>query len=102
MPYTVTTTLSKTSDTVWWGVSDPTGLENYDAWVATQPGYISHTLEKPDDDNRVATLVMETESDYVNFMAASAALPISIARSAYMIPLIQAGKITQSSTFITS
>jgi len=88
MSVTIITVSTKPAGVVWWPNVSPENRAQLDAelaWNATQPGYVSVTLENPSENVSHMVATFDTVENYRAWQALRLATPLSDTRNAYHI-----------------
>jgi antibiotic biosynthesis monooxygenase (ABM) superfamily enzyme len=88
MSVTIITVSTKPAGVVWWPNVSPenrTQTNNELAWNATQPGYVSVTIENPSENVSHMVATFDTIENYRAWQALRLATPLSDTRNAYYI-----------------
>lgn len=88
MTITVTITTTKSAGLQFYRDLSPDAtskVQSIDDWTATQPGFISESHSRPNENTAIQTLVWDTVDHYVAFMAARQQLPEQQSRATYNI-----------------
>ena len=88
MSFTIITVSTKPAGVVWWPNVSPenrTRTNEELAWNATQPGYISVTIENPSEDVSHMVATFDTLENYRAWQALRLATPLSDERNVYHV-----------------
>ena len=86
MSVTIITVSTKPAGVIWWPNVSPenrTRTNEELAWNATQPGYISVTIENPSEDVSHMVATFDTLENYRAWQALRLATPLSDERNVY-------------------
>lgn len=88
MSVTIITVSTKPQGVLWWPQVSPENRARRDAelaWNATQPGYISVTIDNPSENVSHMTATFDTIENYRAWQALRLATPLSDERNAYHV-----------------
>jgi antibiotic biosynthesis monooxygenase (ABM) superfamily enzyme len=88
MSVTIITVSTKPQGVKWWVQVSPENLARRNAeltWNATQPGYISVTMENPSEDVNHMIATFDTIENYKAWQAIRLATPLSNERNDYAV-----------------
>jgi heme-degrading monooxygenase HmoA len=86
MAITLQTITIKPADKLWYGqvsAENKTKAQEHDAWVESQPGFVSHTLEDTSENTRTYTIVFDTLENYTSWATSRVARAIFTERSTH-------------------